>query len=51
MRREWLDFPSRNRAAFDAHWAKNILGNPTAVTRTILLAGKVAGKMGSWRQN
>jgi hypothetical protein len=23
-------FPSRNRAAFDSHWATNILGNPTA---------------------
>jgi len=44
-------FPSRNRAAFDSHWAKNILGNPTAVTRTILLAGKVVGNIGSWRQD
>jgi len=44
-------FASRNRAAFDSHWAKNILGNPTAVTRTILLAGKVVGNIGSWRQD
>ncbi len=44
-------FPSRDRAAFDAHWAKNILGNPTAVTQTILLDGEVAGNIGSWRQD
>jgi RimJ/RimL family protein N-acetyltransferase len=44
-------FPSRDRAAFDSHWAKNILGNPSAVTRTILLEGKVAGNIGSWRQD
>lgn len=36
-------FPSRDRAAFDAHWATNILGNPAAVTRTILVDGQVAG--------
>lgn len=44
-------FPSRERAAFDAHWAHNVLGNPTAVTQTILLAGKVAGHIGSWLQD
>ncbi|MGA7613576.1 MAG: GNAT family N-acetyltransferase [Thermoanaerobaculia bacterium] len=43
-------FPSRDRAAFDAHWATNILGNPSAVTRTILLDGQVAGYIGSWPQ-
>ena len=43
-------FPSRVRAAFDAHWAKNILGNP-AVIQTILFADKVAGNIGSWRQD
>jgi RimJ/RimL family protein N-acetyltransferase len=31
-------FPSRDRAAFDAHWATNVLRNPTAVNRTILAA-------------
>jgi len=41
-------FPSRDRAAFDAHWATNILGNPAAITRTILLGGQVAGNIGSW---
>ncbi|HEX2641839.1 MAG TPA: GNAT family N-acetyltransferase [Thermoanaerobaculia bacterium] len=44
-------FPSRDRAAFDAHWATNILGNSTAVTQTILADGQVAGYMGSWLQD
>lgn len=44
-------FPARDRSAFDAHWAKNILGNPAAVMQTILLDGQVAGNIGSWRQD
>ena len=44
-------FSSRDRAAFDAHWAKNILGNPAAVTQTILFDGQVAGNIGSWLQD
>ena len=44
-------FRSRDRAAFDAHWATNILGNPAAITRTILLDGQVAGNIGSWPQD
>src|SRR5688572_21727191 len=44
-------FLSRDRAAFDAHWAKNILGNPAAIIRTVLFAGRVAGNIGSWRQD
>ena len=44
-------FPSRDRAAFDAHWATNILGNPTALNRTILVDGQVAGNIGSWAQD
>ena len=44
-------FPSRDRAAFDAHWAKNILGNATAITQTVLLDGRVAGNIGSWIQD
>jgi RimJ/RimL family protein N-acetyltransferase len=43
-------FPSRDRAAFDAHWATNILGNPGAVTQTILVDDQVAGNIGSWSQ-
>lgn len=44
-------FPSRDRAAFDAHWATNILGDPAAVARTILVDGRVAGNIGSWTQD
>jgi RimJ/RimL family protein N-acetyltransferase len=43
-------FSARDRAAFDAHWASNILGNPRAVNRTILVDGQVAGNIGSWPQ-
>jgi RimJ/RimL family protein N-acetyltransferase len=43
-------FPARDRASFDAHWEKNILGNPAAVTQTILVDGEVAGNIGSWPQ-
>jgi len=41
-------FPSRERDAFFAHWTTNILGNPTAVNRTILAGGQVAGNIGAW---
>jgi len=44
-------FPARDRAAFDAHWATNILGNAAAVTQTILVDGEVAGYIGSWPQD
>ena len=44
-------FPARDRAAFDAHWATNVLGNPAAVTRTIVVDGAVAGWIGSWPQD
>lgn len=43
-------FPSRDRAAFDAHWATNILGNPNAITRTVLWDNQIAGNIGSWSQ-
>ncbi len=43
-------FPSRDRAAFDAHWATNILGNLATFTQTILIDGKVAGNIVSWPQ-
>jgi RimJ/RimL family protein N-acetyltransferase len=43
-------FPARDRAAFDAHWEKNILGNPDAIAQTILFDGEVAGNIGSWSQ-
>src|SRR5215210_9459270 len=44
-------FPPRDRAAFDAHWATKILGNPAAVKQTILVDGQVAGNIGSWPQD
>ena len=44
-------FPSRDRAAFDAHWAKNILGNPSAITQAVVVGDKVAGNIGSWLQD
>jgi RimJ/RimL family protein N-acetyltransferase len=44
-------FPARDRAAFDAHWATNILGNPTAINRTIVVDGQIAGNIGSWSQD
>lgn len=44
-------FPSRDRAAFEAHWATNVLGNPATLTRTILVGGRVAGYVGSWPQD
>ena len=44
-------FPARDRAAFDAHWAINILGNSAAVKQTILVNGQVAGNIGSWLQD
>lgn len=45
-------FPTRDRAAFDAHWATNVLGNPAAIKQTILVVdGQVAGHIGSWTQD
>ena len=41
-------FPSRERDAFFAHWTTNILGNPAAVSRTILAGDQVAGNIGAW---
>ena len=44
-------FPSRDRAAFDAHWEKNVLGNPSAIKQTIMFGDQVAGNIGSWPQD
>lgn len=41
-------FPSRDHDAFLAHWTTNILGNPSAANRTILVDGCVAGYLGAW---
>lgn len=40
-------FPSRERGAFMAHWAK-ILADPACVARTIVADGCVAGNIGAW---
>ena len=40
-------FPSRDRDAFMAHWAKT-LANDSALTMTIVSDGEVAGNIGCW---
>lgn len=44
-------FPSRDRAAFNAHWADNVLGNETAVNKTIVFDGEVAGYVVCFEQS
>jgi RimJ/RimL family protein N-acetyltransferase len=44
---EMAQFPSRDRAAFDAHWAK-VLADETIVTRTVLADGVVVGNVASF---
>jgi RimJ/RimL family protein N-acetyltransferase len=44
-------FAARDRASFDAHWERNILGNPAAIAQAILVDGEVAGNIGSWLQD
>lgn len=43
-------FPARDKAAFDAHWAK-ALADKTAVIKTIVWDGNVAGNIVSWEQS
>ena len=40
-------FPSRDRTAHDAHWAK-ILADDAVIARTIVEDGQVVGNIGSW---
>jgi len=40
-------FPSRDRDAFMAHWART-LANDSALTWTIVCEGEVAGNIGCW---
>lgn len=42
-------FPSRDREAFDAHWAR-LLHQADNVVRTIELNGRTVGNIGSWEQ-
>ena len=43
-------FPSRERDAFMAHWAKT-LGNDSTLTRTVVSDGAVAGNIGCWEDD
>jgi RimJ/RimL family protein N-acetyltransferase len=47
---EMAAFPARDRDQFTAHWAK-VRADDTAVTRTIVVDGVVAGNIGSWPQD
>jgi RimJ/RimL family protein N-acetyltransferase len=40
-------FNSRDRAAFDQHWAK-LLADDSLLKKTIIVDGEVAGNIGSW---
>ena len=40
-------FPMRERAAFEAHWAR-IMASPTGTLRTVLADGEVAGNVVAW---
>lgn len=41
------DFPSRDRAAFDAHWAR-IRADQSCLVRAVVVDGEVVGNIGSW---
>ena len=43
-------FPARDRKAFDAHW-RRVLADDSAVKRTIVDGGAVAGNIGCWEQD
>jgi RimJ/RimL family protein N-acetyltransferase len=43
-------FPSRDRDAFMAHWAK-IMADETTTLKTIVFHGEVAGNLVSWEQS
>jgi len=47
---EMAIFPARDRAAFDAHWQR-VRTNDSAITKTIVSEGEVAGNIGSWEQD
>ncbi|MEV4752595.1 GNAT family N-acetyltransferase [Streptosporangium sp. NPDC049248] len=41
-------FVPRDRERFMTHWASRVLGDPTALVRTVTVDGKVAGNVVSW---
>ena len=43
-------FPARDREAFSAHW-RRLLADDSAVKRTIVDGGAVAGNIGCWEQD
>ena len=43
-------FPPRDRDAFMAHWTK-IMAGDTAILRTVVLDGQVAGNLVSWERD
>jgi RimJ/RimL family protein N-acetyltransferase len=43
-------FPSRDHAAFMAHWTK-IMGDPANILQTVLLGGEVVGNVVNWEQD
>ena len=45
---QMADFPARDRASFDEHWAR-ILADANGILRTIVADGEVAGNVVSWR--
>jgi RimJ/RimL family protein N-acetyltransferase len=47
---EMAAFPARDKDQFAKHWAKT-RADDTAVQRTIVVDGTVAGNIGSWEQN
>ena len=44
------DFPARDRDAFDAHWER-LLAVRSLYKKSIVIAGHVAGNIGSWAQD
>ena len=41
-------FPARDSEAFMEHWTSRVLGDDTAVKRTIVVDEQVVGNIGSW---
>ena len=47
---QMANFPARDEAAFNAHWAK-LLADQTNSVKTILYGENVAGNIGCWQQS
>lgn len=44
-------FAPRDRDAFMAHWRTNVLGDDSAVVKTVVFDGRVAGNVVSWLEH